>query len=206
MSGDTHVDFTAKMDGHETTVQSNPAFNRVEFRKIDKFQAEVKEKKDGVLVATILDRLSPDAKELTITTSRRKIIRSMSASGREAGAPKLPITVCRGVDAKTLSKTHMRQGLAIKDRGRRSGGCGSQASSAMRADGKDYSLKNSRNDTVSLVLVDAHTVDSIYKRDNQATEKDRWVVSADGQQMTLTTSGMLETGQQISENLAFRRQ
>jgi hypothetical protein len=32
------------------------------------------------------------------------------------------------------------------------------------------------------------------------------VVSADGQQMTLTTTGMLETGQQVKENLVFRKQ
>ena len=68
-----------------------------------------------------------------------------------------------------------------------------------RFDGKEYDLKNSSNDTVTLELVDAHTVDAIYRRDDQVTQKDRWVVSADGQQMTLTTTGMLETGQQVKE-------
>ena len=47
ISGDTHLDFTAKWDGHETSVQGNPAFNQIELRRIDKNQAEVKEKKDG---------------------------------------------------------------------------------------------------------------------------------------------------------------
>jgi hypothetical protein len=75
-----------------------------------------------------------------------------------------------------------------------------------RFDGKEYDLKNSRNDTVSLQLVNAHTVDSIYRRDNQVTQKDRWVVSADGTQMTLTTTGTLQTGQQIKETLVFRKQ
>src|ERR1700757_2175514 len=28
-SGDTHVDFTAKFDGHEAPVQGNPAFNQI---------------------------------------------------------------------------------------------------------------------------------------------------------------------------------
>jgi hypothetical protein len=50
-----------------------------------------------------------------------------------------------------------------------------------RFDGKPYDLKNFRNDTVTLELVDPHTVDSIYRQDNQQTQKDRWVVSADGQ-------------------------
>jgi len=75
-----------------------------------------------------------------------------------------------------------------------------------RFDGKDYGLQNSKNDTVKLQLVDARTVDAFYKRDDQVTQKDRWVVSADGQQMTVTTTGKLETGQQVTENLVFRKQ
>ncbi len=75
-----------------------------------------------------------------------------------------------------------------------------------RFDGKQYDLHNSRNDTVTLQLVDPHTVDSIYRRDDQVAQKDRWVVSADGQQMTLTTTGTLESGQHLTEKLVFKRQ
>jgi hypothetical protein len=67
-------------------------------------------------------------------------------------------------------------------------------------------LKNSRNDTVTLQLVDPHTVDSIYRRDDQLAQKDRWVVSADGQQMTLSTTGSLESGQRVTEKLVFKKQ
>src|SRR5579863_3036243 len=67
-SGDTHMDFTAKWNGHEASVQGNPAFNEVELRRIDKHQAEVKEKKDQALVATVRYKLSTDASELTSTT------------------------------------------------------------------------------------------------------------------------------------------
>jgi len=75
-----------------------------------------------------------------------------------------------------------------------------------RFDGKPYDLKDSVNDTVTLELVDAHTVDAIYRRDDKVTQKDRWVVSADGQQMTLTTTGSLESGQRVTENIVFRKQ
>ena len=71
MSGDTHLDFTAKWDGHETSVQGNPGFNQIELRRIDKNQAEVKEKKDGAVVATVRDKLSSDGDELTTTTSEK---------------------------------------------------------------------------------------------------------------------------------------
>src|SRR6202162_6693420 len=71
ISGETHVDFTAKWDGHETSVQGNPAFNQVALRRINKHQAEVKEKKDGAVVATVRDKLSTDGGELTMTTSEK---------------------------------------------------------------------------------------------------------------------------------------
>jgi len=58
---------------------------------------------------------------------------------------------------------------------------------------------------VTLELVDAHTVDSIYRRDDKVAQRDRWVVSADGQQMAVTTAGTLESGQQLKEKMVFRK-
>lgn len=102
----------------------------------------------------------------------------------------------------------MGQGVALKIE--RDGKDGVRFSSdysySARFDGKEYDLKNSTNDTVTLQLVDPHTVDAIYRRDNQTTQRDRWVVSADGAEMTVTTSGALETGQQLKETLVFRKQ
>ena len=77
---------------------------------------------------------------------------------------------------------------------------------AAHFDGKQYDVKNSRNDSVTLALVDPHTVDATYRRDDQVTQKDRWAVSADGQQMTVTTTGTLETGQHLTEKLVFKKQ
>jgi hypothetical protein len=207
MSGDTHLDFTAKSDGHDTPVPGNPAFNQVELRRIDKRQAEVKEKKDGAVVATVREKLSKDGNELTITTASRGHADQITVWTRSGGA-KVAADLLAGEWTQDLSKTRLRQGLVVKieadgkDGVRFSG----DFSYTARYDGKQYDLKNSRNDTVTLELVDPHTVDSIYRRDDQPAQKDRWVVSADGQQMTLTTSGTLETGQRVSEKLVFKRQ
>jgi hypothetical protein len=48
-------------------------------------------------------------------------------------------------------------------------------------------------------------VDAIYRRDDQVSQKDSWVVSADGQQMTLTSTGTLENGQRFTERLLFKK-
>jgi hypothetical protein len=206
-SGDTHVDFTAKWDGHETSVPGNPGFDQIELRRIDKRQAEIKEKKDGADVATVRDKLSSDGNELTTTTSRKGRANQITVWTRSGGT-KAPDNLFAGEWTQDLSKTRLRQGLVLKiepegEDGVRFSG---EYSYTARFDGKEYNLKNSHNDTVTLEHVDGHTVDAIYRRDDQVAQWDRWVVSADGQQMTLTTTGMLERGQKVREYLVLRKQ
>ena len=207
MSGDTHFDFTAKANGHDTPVPGNPAFNQVELHRIDKRQAEVKEKKDGAVVATVRERISNDGNELTITTESNSHPNQITVWTRTGGArvAKDPLA---GEWTQDLTKTRLRQGMALKIEPDGNGGVrfSGDFSYTARFDGKQYDLKNSRNDTVTLQLVDSHTVDSYYRRDDQLAEKDSWVVSADGKQMTETDTGTLETGQRVTEKLVFKRQ
>ncbi len=207
ISGDTHVDFTAKLDGHEASVQGNPGFNQIEVRRIDKRQVEIKEKKDGALVATIRDVLSSDGNELTSVTTQTGRA-NQSTVWTRTGGKKAANDLFAGEWTEDLSKTRLRQGLVLKIEADGNDGVrfSGDFSYAARFDGKEYNLKNSKYDTVSLQLVDAHTVDSIYRRDDKVAQKDRWIVSADGREMTVTTSGVSETGQQIKEKLVFRKQ
>lgn len=207
MSGDTHFDFTAKSNGHETAVQGNPAFNQVELRRINKRQAEVKEKKDGAVVATVREKLSNDGNELTITTASKSHPDQITVWTRSGGA-KVAKDLLAGEWTQDLSKTRLRQGLLVKIEPDGMGGVrfSGDFSYDARFDGKQYELKNSRNDTVTLQLVDPHTVDSFYRRDDQLAEKDRWVVSDDGKEMTMTSMGTLESGQRLTEKLVFKRQ
>jgi hypothetical protein len=207
MSGETHLDFTAKWDGHEAGVPGNPGFNQVELRRIDKNQAEVKEKKDGALVATLREKLSSSGDELTTTTSRKGHASTITVWTRSGGA-KVADNRFAGEWTQDLSKTRLRQGSVLKIEASANDGVhfSGDFSYTARFDGKPYDLKDSVNDTVTLELVDAHTVDAIYRRDDKVTQKDRWVVSADGQQMTLTTTGSLESGQRVTENIVFRKQ
>jgi hypothetical protein len=207
MSGDKRMDFTASGNGHGTSVSGNPAFNQVELHRIDKRHAEVKERKDGTVVGTIQEKLSPDANELTVTTTSVGHPDQMSVWTRSGGA-KIARDLFAGEWTQDMSKSRLRQGLLVKIEANGADGVrfSGEFSYTARFDGKPYDLRNSRNDTVSLQLVDAHTVDSFYRRDNQVTEKDRWTVSADGQQMTLVTTGTFETGQHLTEKLVFKKQ
>jgi hypothetical protein len=207
MSGETHLDFTANSNGHGSSAPGNLGFNQIELHRIDKRQAEVREKKDGTLVATVREKLSNDGNELTTTTTATGQADKITVWTRSGGA-KVARDLFAGEWTQDLSKTRLRQGLAIKIEADGSGGIRflGDFSYTARFDGKQYDLKNSRNDTVTLQLIDPHTVDAIYRRDDQVAQKDRWVVSADGQQMTLSTAGTLETGQRVTEKLLFRKQ
>lgn len=207
MSGETHFDFTAKSNGHASPAPGNLGFNQIEVHKIDKRQSEVREMKDGELVATVRDKLSPNGKELTITTVRSGHPDKIAVWTRGAG-PKVAHDPLAGEWTEDLSKTRMRQGLPLKIEADGNGGVrfSGDYSYDARFDGKSYDLRNSRNDTIKLQLVDPHTVAAISMRDAQVTQKDKWVVSPDGQQMILTSTGVLETGQHFTEQLTFKKQ
>src|SRR5579862_5763621 len=206
MSGETHLDFTANSNGHKSPAPGNLAFDQIELRRIDKRQAEVKEEKDGAVVATVREKLSNDGNELTSTTATTGHADKITVWTR-SGGKKVPNDLFAGEWTQDLSKTRLRQGLALKIEADGSNGVRflGDFSYTARFDGKPYDLKNSRNDTVTLALVDPHTVDAIYRRDEQVTQKDRWVVSPEGQQMTVSTTATLESGQQLTEKLVFKK-
>lgn len=202
-----NVEFTSSWDGHDNHVRNIPAFNQIVMRRINKNQAEIKEKKNGALVATLHDKVSSDRKELTTTTvqpGREDQITVWERSGGTHDARNPFI----GEWTQDFSKTRLRQGLAIKIEPDGKGGVrfAGEFSYTANFDGRDYPLKDSRDDTVALALIDPHTVGSTYKRGDEIADQDRWVVSADGQQMTLTTTGLLGTGERIKETLVFRKQ
>ena len=205
MSGETHIDFTAKPDGRDTAVPPNPAFDQVELHRIEKKQTEVKELKNGAVVGTIRVKPSSESKEITITTISAGHPDKITVWTRTGGAKAIGDPLA-GEWTQDLGKTRLRQGLVVKIDGDRNGGVhfSGEDSYTARFDGKPYDVRNSRNDSVTLALIDAQTVDAIYKRDDQASQKDRWVVSADRSQMTLTSTGSSETGQRFTEKLVFR--
>ena len=206
MSGETHLDFTADTNGHQGAAPGNLGFNQIELHRVSKHQADVREKKDGVLVATVREKLSNDGNELTSTTVTSGHTDQVTVWTRTSGA-KLPKDPFAGEWTQDLSKTRMKQAVPLKIDSDGSGGVrftGDDSYTA-RFDGKPYTVKNSRNDTVSLALADPRTVDATYRRDNQVTQRDKWQVSADGQQMTLTSTGTLESGQHFTEKLVFKK-
>jgi len=202
-----NVEFTSNWDGHDNHVENVPAFNQIVMRRIGKDQAEIKEKKNGALVATLHHKLSIDRKELVTTTARpgredEITVWERTGGTHDAGNPFI------GEWTQDWSKTRLQQGLVIKiePSGKDGVHFAGDFSYTANFDGQDYPVNDSRDDTVALKWVDAYTVDAIYKRGDDIGDQEHWTVSADGQQMTMTTTGSLGTGEKIKESLVFRKQ
>lgn len=206
MSGETRLDFTANTNGHEAPAPGNLGFNQIELHRISRKEVEVREKKDGTPVAAVREKLSKDGDVLTSTTLSPGHTPMITVWNRAIGKkdPKDPFA---GDWTQDLSKTRMLQGssLKIEETGGSVRFLGDYSYTA-RLDGKPADVRNSRNDTVALTLSDPHTIVATYKRDNQVSQKDHWQVSSDGQQMTLSTTATLETGQHTTEKLVFKKQ
>jgi hypothetical protein len=207
MSGETHLDFTANWNGHKSSAPGNLGFDQIELRKIDKKQVEVKEEKGAAVVATVREKISNSGNEL-ISTAISPGKPDQITVWTRSGGKKVAADPFAGEWTEDLSKSRQRQGLVLKIEPDGAGAVRflGDYNYTARFDGKPYDVRNSRNDTVTLQLVDPHTVDAIYRRDDQISQKDRWVVSADGQQMTLTSTGTLENGQHFTEKLLFKKQ
>jgi hypothetical protein len=107
MSGETHLDFTAKFDGHDVPAPGNLGFNQIDLRRIDKRQAEVTEKKNGAVVVVIRDKISADGNELTVTTASKGHADQIAVWTRSGGA-KTANNLFAGEWTEDLSKTRMR--------------------------------------------------------------------------------------------------
>jgi hypothetical protein len=207
MTGATHLDFTTSNNGHPTPAPGNLGFNQIELKRSSKHQAEVKEEKNGVLMATVRESLSPDGKELISTTITKGQPNVITVWNRTGGS-KVAKDFFAGEWTQDLTKSRMRQGLVVKVDAAPNGYAHFTGDDTYTAalDGKPHDVQHSRNDTVTLALTDAHTVDATYRRNDHVTQRDHWAVSADGQQMTLTSTATLETGQHVTEKLTFKKQ
>ena len=121
MSGETHFDFTANRNGHDSPAPGNLGFNQIELHRIDKRQAEVKAEKgwnpcgdgsrktfEGWKRAHYHDRNRGQADRITVWT--------------RTGGTKSANDLFAGEWTQDLSKTRLRQGLVLKIEADGSGG------------------------------------------------------------------------------------
>ena len=143
-------------------------------------------------MATVREKISNDGNELIITTASNSHPTQITVWTRSGGV-KVAKDLLAGEWTQDLTKTRLSQGMVLKIEPDGNGGVrfSGDFSYTARFDGKQYDLQNSRNDTVTLQLVDSHTVDSFTGETIRLRKRTGGWFQPMGQQMTLTTTGTL---------------
>jgi hypothetical protein len=203
MTGEKHLDFTVDNKAKTSPAPGNLGFNQISLHRISKKEAEVKEAKDGVPVATIHQKLSADGNELTTTTTNKGQAPVVTVWTRTGGT-KAGNDLFAGEWTQDMGKSLMRQATPLRIEPDGAGGVRFTGgySYTGKFDGKAYPVKDSLNDDVTL-QVNGNAVDAIFKRDGHVTQKDHWVVNGD--MMTLTSTETLETGQKMTAKVVYKK-
>lgn len=201
------LESTARFDGRDYPVKGIPAFNQISPRQIGKSTIEVTNKKDGKFVNIFTFRVMQGGMEMTGTTHFPDGRPDQIVAYTRTGGAKDPANLVIGEWTVNRSKSAMLTQAPLKFEAEGADGVRMSwdFSYSAKLDGKDYPIQNSRDDTVLLRQIDAHTVEAIYKRAGKITDQDRWTVSADGKRLTLSADGTLRSGRRIHTEEVFAK-
>ena len=109
--------------------------------------------------------------------------------------------------SQTLTITVAGNGITVMSRGTDGAGKPLATDYTVAFDGKDVPVKGSPSyDMTSAKRVDANTTELTRRKGGKVVQTSRRVVSADGKTMTITTSGVNENGDRISNIGVFEKQ
>ncbi len=114
MSGETHLDFRGRRDT-TSPAPGNLGFDQIELRRIGKKQVELKEKKDGALVATVREKVSSRRKRIDGHDRDDRPSRPDNSMDAGPEARRLPSDLFAGDWTEDLSKTRLRAGIGAQD-------------------------------------------------------------------------------------------
>jgi hypothetical protein len=109
--------------------------------------------------------------------------------------------------SQTITITAAGNGITVMSRGTDAAGKPLATDYTVAFDGKDVPVKGSPSyDMTSAKRVDANTTELTRKKAGKAVQSVRRAVSADGKTMTITTTGVNENGDKISNVGVFDKQ
>lgn len=181
--------YKIKADGTDQAISDNPYYDTVSISTIDARTVRKVAKKAGKVVADSTIVVSPDGKTVTevqtiydmaprpieMTTHSSRVSGSATAAHLVSGAWRMTDSDVSNHAEDTIFKINGKN-LEMTDRMGRSFKAG--------LDGTDAPFNGSDAFTsVSLKVIDGHTIEESDKRDGAVVKISRWTVSADGQTM-----------------------
>lgn len=205
------LEFTAKFDGLDYPVRHTVAVNQIALRKVSKSIIEATFKKDG--------RATGGVRRYEVSTDGNELVCTDTVTGQEdqyalvfdrKGGPRDSTNLVVGAWIMNHAKTVQRNPEMITFTADGENGVDFSGSAGFgytaQFDGKDYPTQQSRDDAVSLKLVDAQTVKETWKSHGIVTTSVRCLVSPDGQQLTMISEGVQPDGKHFKSKEVYRKQ
>jgi hypothetical protein len=205
------LEFTAKFDGRDYPVLHAVAVNQIALRKVNESTIEATFKRDGRATGGVRRyEASNDGKELVSTDAVTGQEDQYGIVFDRKGGPRDSTNLVVGAWIMNHAKTVQRNPEVITFTADGASGVDFSGSAGFgynaQLDGKDYPTQQSRDDAVSLRLINARTVEETWKRDGKVTDSVRCVVSPDGQQLTMTSEGVQPDGTRFKSKEVYRKQ
>ena len=195
-SGTSSTEYTAKFDGKDYPVKNSQSSNQVTFKKIDAATVERTFKKDGKIVSVARYAVSKDGQEIKITpensTSQPNYF-DRTGGSRDSSNPFVGEWTLNSDKETSLAVAKYE---AAGDNGVHFSGPQGWGYTA-QLDGKQYPAVKSRDETVSVKVIDPRHVEETWMRQGKIGDHDIWVISADGRDATVTDDGVLPNGTKI---------
>ncbi len=201
--------FTAKFDGRDYPVEQSPVYDAVALRRINGRTFEVTRKKDGRVLSFGRYEASRDGAELVMTNKvispRGQFVEVWTRTGA-----KNPENLLVGEWTTDAGKTVRRSPgvLTITAVGANAVRylSGSGMSYTAPLDGTESRPQNSRDDSVSVKVIDSRTVEETWKSNGRVGDVGRYVVSSDGREMTVTFDAVFADGATSHSVDVYRKQ
>jgi hypothetical protein len=205
------LEFTAKFDERNYPVLHTVAVNQISLRKENASTIVATFKRDGRATGGVRRyEATGDGKELVCTDTVTGQDDKYSIVFDRKGGPRDTANLAVGSWIINHAKTVQRNPEVIKFTADGPNGVGFDGSAGFgynaQFDGKDYPTQQSRDDAVTLKLLDPRTVQEIWKRDGKVANSVRFVISMDGQQLTRTSEGLQTDGKRYKSKEVYRKQ
>jgi hypothetical protein len=198
-------EFTAEFDGRNYPVQNSPNYSQISLQQLDSHKTVAVRKANGRPPVNVELVASADGTELTVRfPDTGRIDGVWDRDGKEIDARNLIL----GSWIYNHDKTEMRDPQASRLKIEAFGGNGTRLvrtfEYAAQFDGKEYPVKNLANTTVTLNLLNDHTVEEVWKRDGNILDVYSAAVRDGGRHLELTRKSVILTGEHLTQEMLFK--
>jgi hypothetical protein len=196
-------EFTAEFEGRDYPVQT-PNYSQISLQQLDSHKTVAVRKANGRPPVNVELAASADGTELTVRfADTGRIDGVWDRDEKEIDARNLIL----GSWIYNHDKTEMRDPQASRLKIEAFGGNGARLvrtfEYAAQFAGKEYPVKHLANTTVTLNLLNDHTVEEVWKRDGNTSDVYSAAVRDGGRHLDLTRKSLIPTGEHLTQEMLF---